>query len=133
MICSRCDNDVNPVTEFKPPNDETGDPGGMIKTCPLCSLPLADVTERAWSTQKPASTPEPLPACPVVTSRAEPAPTKTFDVVKAAKARLRYVTKEHKRLEKELKAAAKEKAQLTRLLKAAETPSNLRAINAAGS
>jgi hypothetical protein len=99
MKCLACSHEVSPVVEF------TQD--GLAQKCPRieCGAALGNV-QRA----------EVVASVAPASKSSKRTPAQSFDVVKAAKARLREV----KRQLKAMKALEIERDQLTRLLAAAE-------------
>ncbi len=104
MKCIACQHEVDPVTEFTT--------GGLMQMCPRieCGVPLGAV-------QHSESEPPPRPAAIKKRTAKAPAP-ESFDVIKAAKVRLRELN----RRIKELKLLEQERDKLQRLLTAAERP-----------
>jgi len=106
MICPTCSVDVAPFSDF---TDQ-----GIQERCPRAECGAVIVTR---STASPMPVAQPAPArrgrAKSPTERPE-----AFDVVKAAKARLREVERQIKLL----KALETERDKLQRLLKAAERP-----------
>ncbi len=114
MLCPACSHEVSQLVEFTT--------GGLAQKCPrldcgaaLGTVPVSTPGHGALQAEAPTG----LPSTHKLTRRATaPTPTESFDVVKAAKARLREV----KRQLKAMKALEAERAQLERLLAAAERP-----------
>jgi hypothetical protein len=112
MKCPSCSHDVSPVIEFATE--------GMLQRCPRaeCGGSLGLVPSASTVAK----------VAPVAVKRAKRAPAESFDVIKAAKARLREV----KRQLKAMKALEVERDQLTRLLAAAErAPAGVKRLHVA--
>lgn len=117
MHCANCDKEVAAVVTLS----DSGH--GMVRQCQICSSPLEHIDAATPRGPKPAPQPAAQPESRPESARRQPAKKTdpaSFDVIKEAKKRRRYLVKEIRRLKKELKAAETEEAQLTRLLDAAD-------------
>lgn len=108
MICPSCQHDVHPKIVF--------DLGGVVEKCPRDEC-AATLSQPKIEAQEPAA-----PAQPTKPARKAPTKSEPLDVLKLAKTRLTYVSRQVKKLSKELKTLQAEETKLKRLLKAAESP-----------
>lgn len=111
MHCQACAVDVAPMVTL-------GDNGGMVRMCPRCNGVLEAI--QADTPRNRAPEPVAQKPAPVAQPARKAATPASFDVIKEAKKRRKYISSEVRRLRKELKAAEKEEAQLKRLLAAAD-------------
>lgn len=103
---------------------------GVVTRCPLpeCGAVITDAQEPQEPTAPTAEAKAPKRSR--TGSQDAPGPV---NVLKLAKARRSYLVKEVRRLKRELKAAEKEEAQLSRLLNAADDkPTKVRRLTVAG-
>ena len=119
ILCPHCQHDVNPIKDFTPT--------GIVSRCPRveCAGQLGVAGQDVAQPDKPAPKPK----------AKAPKANEPLNVLKAAKARKVFVSREAKRIRRELRALEKEEAQLTRLLAAASEPkpiAQVRAIKSAG-
>ncbi len=110
MKCPACSHDVEPLVEFTT--------GGLHQKCPRveCNVSLGGVQVTA-SSEAPIAIAAPR-GLTAPYKRTRPAPAQSFDVVKAAKARLREVERQLR----DMRKLETEREQLKRLLTAAERP-----------